>query len=61
MYDLTVLSDEEFEEHRLHVLNEQERRQRLADAPAQAAEIVRRYAEDGGNVTTLIEAITPQE
>jgi hypothetical protein len=47
------MSDEEFEEQRLAVLNEQERRARRAEAPAAIAAIVRRYVEDGGDRADL--------
>ena len=56
--DLRTLPDEQLEQHRVDVLTEQERRQRLAQAPTQVAQIARSYIEDGGSVDTLTQAVT---
>ena len=56
--DLRTITDDELEQHRIDVLNEIERRQRLAQAPAQVAQIARSYIEDGGRVDTLTQAVT---
>ena len=56
--DFTALTDEQLDQHRIDVLNEIERRQRLAQAPAQVAQIARSYIEDGGSVDTLTQAVT---
>ena len=56
--DFTALTDEQLDEHRIDVLNEIERRQRLAQAPAQVAQIARSYIEDGGSIDTLTQAVT---
>ena len=59
--DLTALTDEELAEHLDTVLNEQERRRRLADAPRQLADITSRFVADGGDRTVAIEAVTDAE
>ena len=56
--DLRTLTDDELEQHRVDVLTEQERRQRLAQAPTQVAQIARSYVADGGSVDTLTQAVT---
>ena len=55
--DLTALTDEQLDQHRIDVLNEIERRQRLAQAPTQVAQIARAYLADGGSVDTLTQAV----
>ena len=55
--DLTALTDEQLDQHRIDVLNEIERRQRLAQAPEQVAQIARSYIADGGSVDTLTQAL----
>lgn len=42
--NLTTLTDEDFDAPRVAVLTEQERRQLIADAPAQAVALAERYA-----------------
>jgi len=57
MIDLTTLTDTELDQLRVDVAAERERRDRLTQAPAQVAEIARRYTEDGGDPTVLRDAI----
>lgn len=56
--NLATLTDTELDQLRVDVAAERERRDRLAQAPAQVAEIARRYTEDGGNPAGLTAAIT---
>ena len=56
--DLRTLTDDELEQHRIDVLNEIERRQRLTQSPAQVAQIARSYTEDGGSIDTLRQSVT---
>ncbi len=58
MFDLTTFSDEELNTLRIHVLTEQERRQRMAAIPAQVAELATAYRDGGGDPDTLLDAIT---
>lgn len=56
--DFTTYDDEQLDRLRIDVLNEQERRQRLADVPAQVADLARRYKDAGGDpAADLAEAI----
>ena len=55
--DLTTLTDEALAQLRADVGAEQERRDRLAQAPAQVAEIGARYIEDGGDPADLTAAL----
>lgn len=55
--DLTTLTDEDLDALRIDVANEQERRQRLASAPEQVAQIAARFTEDGGDTADLVAAI----
>lgn len=55
--DLTTYTDEGLDLLRTEVLNEQERRQRLASAPGQVQAIATRYTEDGGNPADLVAAL----
>lgn len=55
--DLTALSAEDLEAHRVAVLSEIERRQRLATAAETVAQIATRYIEDGGDVADLAAAL----
>ncbi|MBB3041238.1 hypothetical protein [Nocardioides soli] len=57
MDDLTTLTDNDLDQLRIDVTNELERRQRLASAPAQVADIARRYTDDGGDPTDLATAL----
>lgn len=59
--DYTKLTDDELGQARLDVAIEQERRQRLAQAPAQIAAIAARYIEDGGDRADLDVALEPTE
>lgn len=56
--DFTALTEEQLDQHRIDVLNEIERRQRLTQAPTQVAQIARSYVADGGSVDTLTQAVT---
>lgn len=51
--DLTTLTDDELEQHRLDVLTEQERRAALATIPEQVADLARTYAAGGGDPDDL--------
>ncbi|MFK0072644.1 hypothetical protein [Arthrobacter woluwensis] len=53
MTDLKGLSDTELEDLRAAAVDEQERRRRLASAPAQVAAIREQFAADGGDPTEL--------
>lgn len=57
--DITSLTDEDLDSLRLAVINEKERRERLASAASQVAAIAVRYVEDGGDPADLIAAATP--
>ena len=56
--DLKTLTDDELEQHRVDVLTEQERRQRLATAPGQISQIAAAFIADGGNIATLTDALS---
>lgn len=56
--EFTNLTDEQLAEHLNAVLAEQERRQRLAAAPTQIAEMAARFVADGGDRATVIEAVS---
>lgn len=51
--NLTEMNDEELEALRLDVINEVERRQRLAVIPSQITDLVARYEADGGDKSDL--------
>jgi len=55
--DLANLTNDDLDQLRADVLNEIERRQRLATAPQQVQAIAARYVEDGGNPADLTAAI----
>lgn len=59
--DITSLTDEDLDSLRLAVINEKERRERLANAASQVATIAQRYAEDGGDPADLVAAVTPDQ
>lgn len=52
--ELTTLTDEQLADHLNAVVNEQERRQRLAMVPGQMAAMTARYVEDGGDKEELL-------
>lgn len=56
--DLKTLTDEQLEQHRVDVLTEQERRQRLATAPQQVTQIAQAFVADGGDISELTQAVT---
>lgn len=55
--DLKTLTDDDLAAHLNAVLAEQERRQRLANAPAQVAALATAFIADGGDRAALVEAI----
>lgn len=59
--DFSNYDDEKLEDARLAILNEKERRDRLASTPAQVANLVNRYVEDGGDRADLAAALEPEE
>lgn len=59
--DLTTYSDVKLEQLRGDVVAELERRQRLADTPAQVAALADRYRVDGGDPADLAAVINPPE
>ena len=58
MSDLTTLTDDEINQNINELLNEQERRQRLALIPTQVADLAQRYTADGGDITVIQQAIS---
>jgi len=58
--DLHSLSDEELAAHLNAVLNEQERRARLARVPEQVAQMTAQYVADGGDKAAIIDALTAE-
>lgn len=60
MPDLTTYTDEDLDQLRLDVLNERERRDRLASIPAQVTALATRYVEDGGDPADLTAALHPE-
>lgn len=56
--DLRNLTDEQLDAHRVAVLNEQERRQRIEDTPEQVAALAAAFEKDGGDRSALVAAIT---
>jgi len=56
--NLTELTDAELPDHLNAVLNEQERRARLARVPEQVAAMTAQYVADGGDKNIIIEAIS---
>lgn len=59
--DLHSLSDEELAAHLNAVLNEQERRARLARVPEQVAQMTAQFVADGGDRAALLEAVSTAE
>ena len=58
--NLRGLIDEALASHLDEVLNEQERRARLARAPEQVAAIAAQYVADGGDKAAIIDALTAE-
>lgn len=58
--DLKLLTEEELGEHLNAVLNEQERRARLARVPEQVAQMTAQYVADGGDKAAIIDALTAE-
>ena len=56
--DLTTLTDDELDQHRLDVLNEQERRANLAAIPAQVTALAQTYTAAGGDPGDLTAALS---
>ena len=50
-------SDEQLDQHRLAIVNEQERRANLAEIPEQIAVMAKLYRDGGGDEAALAEAI----
>lgn len=59
--DLTTLTDEQLDEHRVAVLTEQERRANLAAIPEQIRDLASKYRDGGGGEQALTDALTPEE
>lgn len=55
--DLTAITDADLNQLRIDVLNEQERRQRLAAIPTQVADLAARFVADGGDPADLTAAL----
>lgn len=51
--DLTTLTDEQLDAHRVAVLTEQERRANLAAIPNQIRDLARAYRDGGGDTNAL--------
>ncbi|WP_067428584.1 hypothetical protein [Nocardioides jensenii] len=58
--DLQALTDEDLEQHRLDVLNELERRSRLAQIPSTITQLATQFVESGGDRADLTAAIDGQ-
>ena len=56
--DLKALSDDDLDALRIQVLNEQERRQRLSAIPTQVTQLAGQFVADGGDKTTLVDALS---
>ena len=56
--DLTTLTDEQLDVHRVAVLTEQERRQRLEQLPGQLAAMARDAAAAGCDPDAVLECVT---
>ena len=56
--ELKTLSDDDLDALRIQVLNEQERRQRLSAIPTQVAQLAGQFVADGGDKTTLVDALS---
>lgn len=59
--NLTELTDAELSDHLNTVLNEQERRARLARVPEQVAAMTAQYVADGGDRAVIIDALTDSQ
>lgn len=59
--DLKTLTDEELQQHRVVVLTECERRQKMDAIPEQVRELAVDYREGGGDPAVLQEAISGDE
>lgn len=55
--DLIDMLDEDLDALRIAILTEQERRARLAQIPAQMADLAQRYVADGGDPADLASTI----
>lgn len=58
--ELSKLTDVELSELRISVLNEQERRQRLADIPNQIKQLATTYEQSGGDRAALANELAPE-
>ena len=59
--DLTTLTDDQLDAHRIAVLTEQERRANLAVIPEQIATLAKTYRDGGGDEKALTDALTPEQ
>ncbi|MGY5764996.1 hypothetical protein ACXET9_07345 [Brachybacterium sp. DNPG3] len=55
--DLTTLSDDDLDAHRVAVLREQERRTQLASIPAEITRLAQTFRDGGGDEQALVDAI----
>lgn len=58
--NLKEMTDTELNDTRLAVLDEQERRQRLADIPSQIKQLATTYEQSGGDRATLASELAPE-
>lgn len=56
--DLTTLSAEELDQHRIDVLQEIERRESLALIPRQVETLAERFSAGGGDMQLLVDCVT---
>lgn len=56
--DLTTLTDEELEQHRISVLTEIARRDDLVMIPQQVQGLVEKYSAGGGDMQVLVSCVT---
>lgn len=59
--NLTTLTDDDLDALRVDVLTEQERRANMAQIPATIQELAAKYAEGGGDMQTLGNALKDAE
>lgn len=59
--ELTTLTDEELDQHRIDVLREIDRREGLKQIPRQVETLTQRYTEGGGDIQVLRDLVTVKE
>lgn len=59
--NLTTLTDDELDAHRIAVVTECERRANLAAIPEQIASLAQTYRDGGGDEQALTDALTPEQ